>query len=69
MFALKLNVFKGFKGLNMRPVFINSDLDLDHRHLGSNPMLPLLIGYPNIKFGIYRPKQTQVNEAETEFLF
>jgi len=38
--------------------FSNSDLDLNHRHLGSNPKLPLDISYPNSKFGVNRTKQT-----------
>jgi hypothetical protein len=31
-------------------------INLDHRHLGSNPKLPLDISYPFIKFGVNRPK-------------
>jgi len=27
--------------------FSNSDLDLDHRHMGSNPKLRLDVSYPN----------------------
>jgi len=42
--------------------FSNNDLDLDHRHLGSNPKLPLDISYPYSKFGVNRPKQTKVIE-------
>jgi hypothetical protein len=32
-------------------LFLASDLDLDHRQLGSNPKLPLDISYPHTKFG------------------
>jgi len=39
-------------------IFSNSDLDLDHRHLGSNAKLRLDVSYPYSKFGVYRPKQT-----------
>jgi len=45
-------------------ILSNSDLDLDHRHLGSNPKLPLDISYPHSKFGIKRPKQTKVIERK-----
>jgi len=35
--------------------FSNSDLDLDHRHLGSNPKLHLDVSYPYSKFGVNKP--------------
>jgi len=35
--------------------FSNSDLDLDHRHLGSNPKLRLDVSYPYSKFGVNQP--------------
>jgi len=38
--------------------FSNNDLDLDHRHLGSNPMLRLDVRYQYSKCGVNRPKQT-----------
>jgi len=47
--------------------FNNSDLDLDHRHLGSNPNLSLDVSYPNNKFGVNRPKQTKVIERKLNF--
>jgi len=52
----KLNLLSG----NGISIFSNSDLDLDHRHLGSNPKLPLDISYPYSKFGVNRAKQTKV---------
>ena len=45
-------------------MFSNSDLDLDHRHLGSNLKLPLDIGYQYSKFGVNKPKQTKVIERK-----
>jgi len=36
-------------------LFSNSDLDLDHRHLGSNPKLRLDVSYPYSKFGVNKP--------------
>ena len=48
-------------------IFSNGDLDLIHRHLGSNPKLPLDITYSNTKFGVNRPKKTQVIELERNF--
>jgi len=36
--------------INWISIISNSDLDLDHRHLGSNPKLPLDISYPHTKF-------------------
>ena len=35
--------------------FSYSDLDLDHRHLGSNPKLRLDVSYPYSKFGVNKP--------------
>ena len=42
---------------NCISIFSNSDLDLDDRHLGSNPKLRLDVSYPYSKFGVNRPKQ------------
>jgi len=39
-----------------------SKLVIDHRHLGSNPKLPLDVSCPYSKFGVNRPKQTKVIE-------
>ena len=50
-------------------IFSNSDLDLNHRHLGSNPKLRLDVSYPYIKFGVNRPKQTKVIEQKLNFYF
>jgi len=47
--------------------FSNCDLDLDHRHLGSNPKLCLDVSYPYSKFGVNRPKQTKVIERKLNF--
>ena len=49
--------------------FSYSVLDLDHRHLCSNPKLPLDESYPYSKFGVNRPEQSKVMERKTEFLF
>jgi len=49
--------------------FSNNDLDLDHRHLGSNPKLRLDRSYPYIKFGVNRPKLTKVIERKLNFYF
>jgi len=49
---------------NWISIFRNSDLDLDHRHLGSNPKLPLDISHPYSKFCVNRPKQTKVIERK-----
>jgi len=49
--------------------FLESDLDLNHRHLGSNPKLPLDISYPYSKFVVNRPKQTNVIEQKLNFYF
>jgi len=38
--------------------FSNNDLDLDHRHLGSDPKLRIDVSYLYTKFGVNRPKQT-----------
>ena len=40
-------------------IFSNSDLGLDHIHLGSNPKLCLNVSYKYTKFGVIRPKQTK----------
>jgi len=42
----------------------NSDLDLDHKHLGSNSKLGLDVSYPYSKFGVNGPKQTKVIEQK-----
>jgi len=49
--------------------FSNSDLDLDHIHLGSNPKLRLDVSYLYTKFGVNRPKQTKVIERKLNFYF
>jgi len=49
--------------------FSNSDLDLDHRHLCSNPKIRLDVSYPYTKFGVNRPKQTKVIERKLNFYF
>ena len=43
-------------------MFSNSDLDLDHIHLGSNPKLHLDVSYPYTMFGVNMPEQTKVIE-------
>ena len=43
----KLKLLSG----NWISIFSNSDLDLDHRHLGINPKLRLDVSYPYSKFG------------------
>jgi len=50
-------------------IFSNSDLDLDHRHLGSNLKLRLDVSYLYTKFGVNRPKQTKVIEQKLNFYF
>jgi len=50
-------------------IFSNSDLDLDHRHPGSNSKLRLDASYPYSKFGVNRPKQTEVIEQKLNFYF
>ena len=52
---------------NRISIFSNSDLELDHRHLGSNPKLPLDISYLYSKFGVNGPKQTKVIERKPQF--
>jgi len=47
----KLKLLSG----NCISIFSNSDLDLDHRHLGSNPKLRLVVSYPYTKFGVNKP--------------
>jgi hypothetical protein len=47
---------------NWISIFSNNDIDLDHRHLGSDSKLPLDISYPHTKVGVNRSKQTQVIE-------
>ena len=54
---------------NLISIFSNSDLDLDHIHLGSNPKLCLDISYPYSKFGVNRPKLTYVIEWKLNFYF
>jgi len=49
--------------------FCNSDFDLDHIHLGSNPKLCLDVSYLYSKFGFNRPKQTKVIEQKLNFDF
>jgi len=51
---IKLKLLSG----NYISIFSNSDLDLDHIHLGSNPKLCLDVSYPYTKFGVNRPSQT-----------
>jgi len=50
-------------------MFSNSDFNLDHRHLGSNPKLHLDVSYPYSKFGVNRPKITKVIEQKLNFYF
>jgi len=54
---------------NWISIFSNSGLDLDQRHLGSNPKLRLDVGHPYSKFGVNRPKQTKVIEQKLNFCF
>jgi len=42
----KLKLLRG----NGHSIFSNNDIHLDHRHLGSNPKMPLDISYPLTKF-------------------
>jgi len=58
----KLKVLSG----NLIAIFSNSDLDLDYRHLGSNPKQPLNMSYPYSKFGVNWPKQTKVIERKSK---
>ena len=55
-----------FLSRNCISIFSNSDLDLDHRHLGSNPKLRLDISFPYSKFCVNRLKQTKVIERKTK---
>ena len=50
-------------------IFSNSDHDLDHIHLGSNPKLRLDISYPYSKFDVNMRKQTKVIEQKLNFYF
>jgi len=59
----KLKLLSG----NWISILSNSDLDLNHRHLGSNPKLPLDINYPYSKFVVNRPKQIKVIEQKPQF--
>jgi len=61
----KLKLLSG----NWISIFSNSDPDLDHIHLGSNPKLRLDISYPYSKFGVNRPKQTKVIERKLDIYF
>jgi len=61
----KLKLLSG----NLISIFSNSDLDLDHIHLGSNPKLRLDVSYPYTKFDVNRPKQTKVIEQKLNFYF
>jgi len=54
---------------NRISIFSNSDLDLDHRHLGSNPKLRLDVSYPYSKFSVNNPKQTKGIERKLSFYF
>jgi len=61
----KLKLWSG----NWMSIFNDSDLDLNHRHLGSNPKLCLDVSYPYTKFGVNGPKQTKVIERKLNFYF
>jgi len=61
----KLKLLSG----NWISIFRISDLDRNHRHLGSNPKLHLHGSYPYSKFGVKRPKQTKVIEQKLNFYF
>jgi len=50
-------------------IFSNSDLDLNHIHIGSNPKLRLDVSYQYTKFGVNRPKQTKEIERKLNFFF
>jgi len=54
---------------NWISIFSNSDLDLDHIHLGSNSKLRLDVSYPYTKFGVNRPKHTKLIERKLNFHF
>ena len=49
---------------NWISIFSNSDIDLDHRHLGSNHKLRLDVSYLYSKFRVNKPKQTKVIERK-----
>jgi len=53
----------------LNSIYSNSDLDLNHIHLGSNLKLHLDDSYPYTKFGVNRPKQTKVIERKLNFYF
>jgi len=52
-----------------RHITSNSDLDLEHRHLGSNPRMCLDVIYPYSKFSVNRPYQSKVIERKLNFYF
>ena len=54
---------------NWTSIFSNSDLDLDHIHMGSNPKLRLDVSNLYTKSGVNRPKQTKVIERKLNFYF
>ena len=53
----------------LNSIYSNSDLDLNHIHLGSNLKLRLDVSYPYSKFGVNWPKQTKVIERKLNFCF
>jgi len=59
----KLKLLSG----NLISIFSYSDLDLNHRHLGSSTKLHLDVSYPYTKFGVNRPKHTKVIERKLSF--
>jgi len=59
----KLKLLSG----NLFSIFSYCDFDLNHRNLGSNPLLRLDVSYPNTKFGVNRPNQTKVIERKLNF--
>jgi len=61
----KLKLLSG----NRISIFSNSDLDLGHIHLGSNPKLRHAVSYPYTKIGVNRPTQTKVIEQKLNFYF
>jgi len=61
----KLKLLSG----NLISIFSNSDLDLNHIHLGSNLKLRLDVSYLYSKFGVNRPKQTKVIYWKRNFYF
>ena len=54
---------------NWISIFSNIDLDLNHRHLVSNPKMRLGVSYPYSKIGVNMPKQTKVIEPKLNFYF